>query len=178
MNSIGQYFVNIKNSAVSIFEGMAVTFSWMFRRPITTQYPDKVEKPVRDMLPERFRGILEVDLSTCIGDLSCMRACPIQVITIEMGKTADGTGRTIKRFDIDASKCMYCGLCTEVCQTCALRHTRDYEVCSRDIRNLVLKFVDEPVVPYKLQKDVKPPKSPEGSVLKKVLKKWDKENKG
>jgi len=174
MADFGQYLANIKNSAVSIFEGMAVTFSWMFRRPTTIQYPDRTEKPVRDMIPERSRGILEVDVKTCIADSQCMRACPIGIILIEYGKTADGKGRTITRFDIDASKCMYCGFCTEVCPTNAIRHTHEFEGCSRDIRNLVLHFVDEPVPPYKLQKDVTPPTPPLGEILRTgVLKKWD-----
>ncbi|MBI5525795.1 MAG: 4Fe-4S binding protein [Deltaproteobacteria bacterium] len=174
MADFGQYLANIKNSAVSIFEGMAVTFSWMFRRPTTIQYPDRSEKPVRDMIPERSRGVLEVDVKTCIGDLQCQRVCPIGVILIEMDKAPDGKGRVIKRFDIDVSKCMYCGFCTEVCPTNAMRHTHEFEGCSRDIRNLVLHFVDEPVPPYKLQKDVTPPTPPLGEILRtRVLRKWD-----
>jgi NADH-quinone oxidoreductase subunit I/NAD(P)H-quinone oxidoreductase subunit I len=167
-----EYFKNIKDSAVSIFEGMAVTLSWMLRKPITIQYPDRAGGPVIDMIPERSRGILEVDVSSCIGDLACMRACPIGVIKIEMGKTADGT-RAITRFDIDASRCMYCGLCTEVCNTGTLVHTKEFEVCARNCRNLVLKFVDQPVPPYKIQKDVEAPRAPKGAILKKVLKRWD-----
>ena len=42
-----KYFKNISNSVLSILEGMAVTLSWMFRRPYTVQWPDKIEKTRR-----------------------------------------------------------------------------------------------------------------------------------
>jgi formate hydrogenlyase subunit 6/NADH:ubiquinone oxidoreductase subunit I len=167
------YLKNIRDAAVSIFEGMAVTLSWMARRPTTIQYPDRAERPVIETIPERYRGIIEVDVTRCIADLACMRACPIDVISIEIGKAEDGTTRVIKRFSVDASKCMHCGLCTEVCPTDAIRHSKGFEVCARDSRNLVMKYVDEPVVPYKLQKDGNPPGLPHGEPLKKALKKWD-----
>ena len=170
-----EYLTNIKNAVTTIFEGMAVTLSWMFRKPVTIQYPDRAEPPVEKTIPERSRGILEVDLSACIGDLQCMRTCPIGAIQMEMGKNSEGV-RTINRFDIDISHCMYCGLCTEVCPTNAIRHTREFEVCSRNINNLKLKFVTNPVVPYKLQKDSPAPTTPNGSELKKVLKEWDAED--
>lgn len=170
---MGQYFTNIRLAASSIFEGMAVTMSWLVRKPVTIQYPDRTAKPVVEMLPERSRGILEVDPCACIADSQCMRACPIGVILIEYGKTADGKGRTITRFDIDASKCMHCGLCTEVCPTSAIRHSHEFEGCTRDVRNLVLHYVDEPVAPWKLQKDVKAPITPLGRAARKALKKWD-----
>ncbi|MBF0245573.1 MAG: NADH-quinone oxidoreductase subunit I, partial [Planctomycetes bacterium] len=66
-----QYLSNICKSANSILEGMAVTLSWMFRRPCTVQYPDKLDQTVEASLPENYRGILEVDTSLCTGCLSC-----------------------------------------------------------------------------------------------------------
>jgi formate hydrogenlyase subunit 6/NADH:ubiquinone oxidoreductase subunit I len=126
---IAEYVENIKRSAVTIFEGMAVTFSHFMRPPITTQYPDRTLKPMQDLLPERYRGFLWVDLDICIACLLCERHCPIDCIKIDEVKIdkilvesrLDGKPTPkIKdpiRFDINLYKCMYCGLCVEPCPT-------------------------------------------------------------
>ena len=49
----------------TFWEGMSVTLSYMVRRPITVQYPDRTEKRVADTLPSRYRGLLEVDMNVC-----------------------------------------------------------------------------------------------------------------
>lgn len=166
-----EYLSNIKNSVISIFEGMAVTFSWMFRRPHTIQYPDKVEEG-RVLIQNRFRGILEVDVNICTGCLACQRACPIGVILIEVSK---GTERFITRFDIDASKCMYCGLCTEACPTGAIRHTKEFAYSTYDIRKLVLHYIKEPVKPYKPVKDAILTYDNKGSFVKQIVKERESE---
>ncbi len=152
--AVTRYIDNILRAAGSIFEGLAVTLSWMFRRPMTIQYPDKIEKPIEEMLPERYRGILEVDLNYCIACLSCMRTCPIGCIRIEVGKHPQAGTRMLTRFDIDIGKCMYCGLCVEVCPTGCLHHTRLFEGTNAWYENLVLRFLDAPREPFKLQKGV------------------------
>ena len=44
----------------------------------------------------------------------CEAVCPAQAITIEAEPREDGSRRTT-RFDIDMTKCIYCGLCEEAC---------------------------------------------------------------
>jgi NADH-quinone oxidoreductase subunit I len=44
---------------------MAVSASHLIRRPYTIQYPDRTPVRVQDMLPFRYRGILDVDLEIC-----------------------------------------------------------------------------------------------------------------
>ncbi len=174
MGAVSNYFQNIKNAAVTIFEGMAVTLSWMFRRPITIQYPDRTPKPVQETLPERYRGVLENYVPVCTACSACARACPIDCIVVETKKHPSGKGRLLTRFDIDIAKCMYCGLCTEACPTGSLRHTPVFEASSRDIRNLVLHFVDTPVVPYKHKKNQPLPEfPPPGAIVQERLKPWD-----
>src|SRR5205823_14978939 len=158
--SVGGYVKNVRDTAKSFWEGMSVTLSYMFRKPITTQYPDRTAVPVRDTIPARYRGFLEVDMDICTACQACERACPIQVINIDILK---GDGKItpklrMERFDIDIGKCMYCGLCVEPCPTGAIQHTREFEGAVMHFNNLTLRFVPDPLVPavpYKPPKGAK-----------------------
>jgi formate hydrogenlyase subunit 6/NADH:ubiquinone oxidoreductase subunit I len=152
MTALQAYFSNIYNSVTSIFEGMAVTMSWMFRRPITIQYPHTPSAPDTkvggpESLPERYRGFLEVDLDMCSACMQCMKTCPIDCIQVEVEKVPppdDPEGKPVRmltRFDIDMSKCMYCGLCSEPCPTKAIHHTRHFEAPVANIEHLYIRFV-------------------------------------
>lgn len=152
-DGIGRYFRNIKEAVTTIFEGMSVTFSHLVRKPYTIQYPDRVPVRVQDTLPFRYRGILEVDLEICTGCLACERACPIDCIVIEAPKDPKTKEMILKRFDIDIAKCMYCGLCSEVCPTGSIHHTREFEGADFSLESMVRRFVKEPVVAYKVKKD-------------------------
>ena len=165
-----EYFKNIYRGLFSTLEGMAVTFSWLFRRPITIQYPDKMEQPLEETLPEKSRGILEVEMSICTACLACEKTCPINTIAINVERNAETKERFITRFDIDAAKCMYCGLCVEACPTDAIRHTTQFAMSTDNLDNLHLEYVSsgEKIVPFK-PKDEKPPLRPSGSIVKEVF---------
>ena len=166
-----QYFKNIYLLLVSILEGMAVTMSYLFRRPITIQYPYKMEESIDTVLPLQFRGILEVDLPYCIACLRCANTCPIDCIAIDLEKNAETKERFITRFDIDISKCMFCGLCVEGCSTGAIHHTKIFNGTSHYIENLVLEFVDTPVRPFKKPKSMEDiPLDKSGKIAKNKLK--------
>jgi NAD(P)H-quinone oxidoreductase subunit I len=156
---VKQYFTNIRNATVSTLEGMAVTMSWMFRRPYTIQWPDKIDKPLEETLPETTRGLLEVETKLCTGCLACETACPINCITIETERNTETKERFITRFDIDAAKCMYCGLCVEACRTDAIRHTTNFAAANDNIANLIFHFVSKgerfvPAKPKELPTDL------------------------
>ena len=144
------YFGNIARSAATIFEGLTITASHLFRKPITVQYPDRTEVPVKDMMNVRYRGFLHVDMKICTGCTLCQSACPIQCVQIGVAKNAEGK-RAISKFDIDLGKCMFCGLCTEVCPTQAISFTREFERASENLNDLTFHFVKdgELIEPYK-----------------------------
>jgi len=150
-------------AARSVFEGLAVTFSHLFRPPITVQYPDRLPAPLPETLPERYRGFLEVDLDICTGCKACERDCPIACITIDLEKVGDV--RAMTRFDIDLGKCMYCNICVESCpipaqapadeeETKCIRMTREFEGATEDFNTLTFRFIrpGDAVIPFKPKK--------------------------
>ncbi len=154
---------------------MSVTLSYCVREPITIQYPDRIPKPVPEMLPKGYRGLLEVDVGVCIGCMVCMRTCPIGCIRLNVDTDKQTKTRYLTRFDIDLSKCMDCGLCCEPCPTGALRHSTEFEGATLNVINLVLRFVKpgDRIVVYKVQKDVEPPTVPQNEPLRKTRKAWN-----
>lgn len=150
------YLRNIRDACVTVFEGLAVTFSHFVRRPATVQYPDRVPLRVQDTLPFRYRGMLDVDLEICTGCLACERACPIDCIVIDVAKDPATREMTMTRFDIDLAKCMYCGLCSEPCPTGAIHHTPEFEGADYSLESLVRRFVTAPVRTYKPKKGPEP----------------------
>jgi NADH-quinone oxidoreductase subunit I len=173
--AVAEYFGNIKNAAVSIYHGLAVTLSYMFRKPITIQYPDRVPKPVAEMLPPGFRGILEVDIKACIGDLACMRRCPIDCIKVVTERDPQTKELCLTRFDIDVARCMVCGLCSEVCITGAIRHSTEFEASTANVINLVMQYVKPgtKVPAYKIVKGEEAKLRPQNEPFREVKKDWD-----
>jgi NADH-quinone oxidoreductase subunit I/NAD(P)H-quinone oxidoreductase subunit I len=165
-----QYFENVKETVTSFWHGLSITLSYLMRRPITTQYPDRTELEIRDTLPPRYRGFLEVDTSICTGCQACERACPISCIQITLEKDpANPKQRIVSQFDIDEAKCMFCGLCVEPCPTGSIQHSREFEGSQRSVRNLTIRWADpeHPFPVYKVPKGADYyPRAPLGSLVR------------
>ncbi|HBA38369.1 MAG TPA: NADH-quinone oxidoreductase subunit I [Deltaproteobacteria bacterium] len=147
------YLQNIFETVVTIFEGLSITFSHLMRRPATIQYPDRIDRPVQETLPKRYRGHLEVDMAICTNCKACERECPITCIAITDSEEPDKK-RWMTQFDIDLAKCMYCGICSEVCPTGSIRHSREFEGACFDPAAMVRRFVLDgaPIPPFKPKK--------------------------
>jgi NADH-quinone oxidoreductase subunit I/NAD(P)H-quinone oxidoreductase subunit I len=177
--SVREYARGIGTTVWSIWHGLSVTLSYLLRRPITVQYPDRTPLPVREMLPPRYRGFLEVDVAICTGCQACERACPIGCIVMELEKDPQNPKqRLVTQFDIDEAKCMFCGLCVEPCPTGSIQHTREFEGSVRHIRNLTFRWSDplKPWPVYKVPKDATfYPRAPLGAILRPMLeaRAWD-----
>jgi formate hydrogenlyase subunit 6/NADH:ubiquinone oxidoreductase subunit I len=143
------YLKDIFETVVTIFEGLSITFSHLVRRPMTIQYPDRIDRPVQETLPKRYRGHLEVDMEICTNCKACERECPITCIAITDSEEPDKK-RWMTQFDIDLAKCMYCGICSEVCPTGSIRHSQEFEGACYNPAEMARHFVlDSPVAPFK-----------------------------
>ena len=182
------YFGSILQSAKSVLDGMAVTFSYMFRKPTTIQYPDRVPVPIPETLPERYRGFLEVDMDICIACKQCERDCPINCIVIDLVKREDGT-RGMTRFDIDMGKCMYCGICVEACPVDSqspgdtevskcIRMTREFEGSTSNFNTLTFRFIrpGDFIIPFKPKKGQIEPSPVRGRIAREVRRKAQEYN--
>lgn len=157
MNAVARYFRNIGDAVATTLTGMRITLRYWVKEPaITVEYPDRLGagKTARDLVAERYRGFLQVRLNSCIGCLQCMRTCPINCIRIVVDKRPEG--RMLSRFDVNQAKCMYCGLCVEVCPTEAIVFTKRFEGACYDIRSLHVRHVTSPVPVAQLQRKEQP----------------------
>jgi len=144
------YLKNIWETFATIFEGMAITFSYLLQRPITVQYPDRLKQPVPETLPDKYRGRLMVDTELCTACTLCAKACPIDVIEMKGARTERKKGLTLIYFNIYHGKCMYCNLCVEACPAeegeeeehhTAIYFKRDFEGSGYHLKDLVEQFI-------------------------------------
>ncbi|MDH4161765.1 MAG: 4Fe-4S binding protein [Nitrospirota bacterium] len=151
MNAVAEYFRNIADAVTTTIAGMKITLRYWVKEPsITVEYPDRLGpgKTAADVVADRFRGFLRLDLDKCIGCMQCMRACPINCIRITVEKTAEI--RMLTRFDVNQAKCMYCGLCVEECPSNALVFSKRFEGACFNMQELCVRHVTGPVPVAKL----------------------------
>ena len=127
--------------------GFGVTFTTMFRKVTTEQYPEE-RKP---MLP-RFHGRHVLNrysdgLERCIGCELCAWACPADAIYVEGADNTDderfSPGERYGRvYQINYLRCIFCGLCLEACPTRALTMTHEYELADNNRADLIFEKQD------------------------------------
>jgi formate hydrogenlyase subunit 6/NADH:ubiquinone oxidoreductase subunit I len=104
-------------------KGMAVTIKHLFRRPITTQYPEERLVPSR-----RTRGNeLIWDNAKCLVCTFCAKSCPQGAIHMVTGADPTGTKPVMTKIEVDTGYCISCGICVEACPYSALHMGYAYE---------------------------------------------------
>ncbi len=138
---------NVLGDASAIAKGMAVTFKEMLGPTVTEDYPDGPA-----MLQERYRGkhVLQRDangMEKCVACFLCSAACPANCIYIEAEENTEqkrisGSERYASVYNIDYSRCIFCGYCVEACPTDAITHGHDFELAGYDTSNLIMRKED------------------------------------
>ena len=106
---------------VAIFKGMFITFTHIFKRRPTINYPEKKRafSPV-------FRGLQilnrdEEGRENCTACGLCAVACPAEAITMEAAERKVGEEHLYReekyaaKYEINMLRCIFCGLCEEAC---------------------------------------------------------------
>ena len=111
---------------VELARGLWLTFKYMFKAPVTVNYPYE-----KGPLSPRFRGEHALRRypsgeERCIACKLCEAVCPALAITIEAEPREDSSRRTT-RYDIDMTKCIYCGFCQEACPVDAIVEGPNFE---------------------------------------------------
>ena len=124
--------------------GFGVTFSTMFRKVVTEEYPEE-KRPTQ----RRFHGRHQLNrhpdgLEKCVGCELCAWACPADAIMVEGASNNDITGeryspgeRYGRIYQINYLRCIFCGLCIEACPTRALTMTNEYELADNNRADLI-----------------------------------------
>jgi NADH-quinone oxidoreductase subunit I len=134
----------VVSGAAAIAKGMTVTFREMMNPVLTENYP--AGPP---MFQPRYRGlhVLQRDengLEKCVACFLCAVACPAQCIYIEAAdntaeKRVSGAERYAEVYNIDYSRCIFCGYCVEACPTDAITHGHGFELASFNTSTLVYR---------------------------------------
>lgn len=135
---------DILSGAAAIAKGMSTTFKEMLNPTLTDLYPDA--PPV---FQERYRGlhVLQRDengLEKCVACFLCSAACPARCIYIEAADNTaqeriSGGERYAQVYNIDYSRCIFCGFCVEACPTDAITHGHGFELASYNTATLVYR---------------------------------------
>ncbi len=115
---------------MAVVEPVIETLKNFASKRTTVEYPEQKES-----LPDTYRGMLRLDMATCISCSACERICPNKTITMVDVLTDKG----VKIMPmVGHERCLFCALCEEVCPPKCLTLTKNYEDFeARDKRTLM-----------------------------------------
>jgi NADH-quinone oxidoreductase subunit I len=138
---------------VSIFKGMLITFSHIFKKKPTINYPEKT----RPFSPV-FRGLHilnrdEEGRENCTACGLCAVACPAEAITMEAAERQTGEEHLYReekyaaKYEINMLRCIFCGLCEEACPKDAIYLSETFAPADYQRKQFIYKK-EELLIPH------------------------------
>ncbi|MEI6135373.1 MAG: NADH-quinone oxidoreductase subunit NuoI [Desulfomonile sp.] len=139
---------------IPLLQGLKLTFSYLFKKKITLQYPDEKWEVAprwrgRHVLTRHASGKIK-----CVACMLCATVCPADCIYIEAATEPDGR-RYPERYNIDLTRCIFCGYCVEACPKEAIEMSGAYEISEYTREELQYdkqRLLEPPVPRYEPQK--------------------------
>ena len=141
---------------VAIFKGMLITFSHIFKKRPTINYPEKT----RPFSPV-FRGlhILNRDAEgreNCTACGLCAVACPAEAITMEAAERQTGEENLYReekyaaKYEINMLRCIFCGLFEEACLKDAIYLSETFAPADYQRKQFIYKK-EELLIPHPVE---------------------------
>jgi NADH-quinone oxidoreductase subunit I len=138
---------------VAIFKGMLITFSHIFKKKPTINYPEK-KRPFSPV----FRGLHilnrdEEGRENCTACGLCAVACPAEAITMEAAERQIGEENLYKeekyaaKYEINMLRCIFCGLCEEACPKDAIYLSETFAPADYQRKQFIYKK-EELLIPH------------------------------
>ena len=136
----------VKNHKLSLSErlffvpfarSLVFTFTRMFKRKATRQYPEEKIEPGAVMHGVPVLVAREDGSTRCVACGLCEFICPPRAIDIQPGETDLPIERAPQTFVIDMLRCIECSYCEEVCPEEAIVMSKEYELVGRTREDFV-----------------------------------------
>ncbi|MBP6431890.1 MAG: NADH-quinone oxidoreductase subunit NuoI [Ferruginibacter sp.] len=137
----------------AIAKGMGITFSHIFKKKPTINYPEKT----RPFSPV-FRGLHilnrdEEGRENCTACGLCAVACPAEAITMEAAERKAGEENLYReekyaaKYEINMLRCIFCGLCEEACPKDAIYLSETFAPADYQRKQFIYKK-EEMLIPH------------------------------
>jgi NADH-quinone oxidoreductase subunit I len=129
----------IKSRTIRYLRAIGTGVKHLFSNRLTCPYPD-----ARQMVNERYRGMIRPIREKCTSCMMCARVCPSNAIKMYAVDAKKFPG-------IDYARCVFCGFCVDICPVRALEHTSLHDVAYLDYEENLFppeKFVEGGKDPY------------------------------
>lgn len=137
----------------AIFKGMMITFSHIFKKKPTINYPEK-KRPFSPV----FRGLQilnrdEEGRENCTACGLCAVACPAEAITMEAAERLPGEEHLYReekyaaKYEINMLRCIFCGLCEEACPKDAIYLSQTFAPANYGRKGFIYKK-DDLLIPH------------------------------